>query len=323
MVQSANQSTALRQCFIAVLGSISLLVIYYGLFPFLSARSMYNDILEDSWIVRVYDSPKPVSLHIQICPNVVAKSEYAVVSMLTILDEANVVKYLKGLSKLAHAIQHFSSLDALVLIIDPSNNNGSTPVLPGHWQPCRLPAIEGPASTPPGVISSNRFLFTKMYSKLWIWHLSEYRAVLYIDADTLLIRQFSGIFTHELPRMVDRGFTVAMGSNDLTKSDDFNAGVMLVLPSPKEFRNLISNISFLRHDVGLAEQNYLNEFYRGRIHTLPFRYNGMVSRKTEHPLIWKRSEPNMVILHFTCKPWNYLNCLKDGIQDLCLLWHWI
>ena len=294
-------------------------VFYEVLWPCISARITYDGFNQDQWDVDVYTVPKSKPVPVEICPGIMARSEYAIVSMLTLSNTAP--RYLQALSKQAHAMQRFTRLDALLLVVDPSNySNRSIPDVLAPWQPCRVKTIQGPAFT---VLESNRFLDAKVYSKLWIWRLSEYQAVLFIDADTLFVRQFSGVFIQELPSMLRSGRTVGMATNNLLRNDDFNAGVILVKPDTKEFENLIHNISIVKHDVGLAEQNYLNEYYRDCIHTLPLKYNSLVNRKTEFPSLWRQLEPNLITLHYTCKPWDHFTCFVEGIQDLCLLWYWM
>ena len=166
-----------------------------------------------------------------------------------------------------------------------------------------------------------RVLHSKAYSKFNVWNLYEYSAVLYLDLDTLLIRQFSSIFEEHLPAMIDGGYELGLGKNTFPSDSDYNAGVVLLRPGQKKFRELLSSISSVPHDIEVAEQALLNKLYEGRIYPLPFKFNGMVSVKTKCPEVWG-SGSDLIILHYTCKPWNPLNCWTDQIEDLCLLWHW-
>ena len=64
---------------------------------------------------------------------------------------------------------------------------------------------------------------------------------------------------------------------------------------------------------GVADQGFLNAFYKDRIERLPFIYNAMVSEKTgTHREVWRQQEAEMVLLHYTCKPWHAWNCWWDG-----------
>jgi lipopolysaccharide biosynthesis glycosyltransferase len=56
------------------------------------------------------------------------------------------------------------------------------------------------------------------------------------------------------------------------------------------------------------------------VHALPFRYNAMVSVKTQVPALWGDGA-DLAIVHFTCKPWNWGNHWRHGIEDLCRLWY--
>jgi hypothetical protein len=46
----------------------------------------------------------------------------------------------------------------------------------------------------------------------------------------------------------------------------------------------------------------------------------MVSVKTGVPAVWGDGA-DLAILHYTCRPWNWANCWRDGIDDLCRLWY--
>jgi hypothetical protein len=78
-------------------------------------------------------------------------------------------------------------------------------------------------------------LENKAYSKLNIFRMVEYEAVLYVDLDIVIIRQFSRIFQIELPAMITKGYVVVIGRNTHPNGSDFNAGVILVRQTHTEF----------------------------------------------------------------------------------------
>ena len=252
------------------------------------------------------------------------RSVYAVVSIF-MTDGIDNDLYLKGMCKLGAAIKKFALIDAVLLIVDDGVVGVKTTdidriILSCGWMPCHVRPIQGPRSTSKVAADGkyiNRYIAAKMYTKLQIWNMTQYQAVLYIDLDTLIIRQFSTLFTVYLPRMRALNQTVAMGFNTEPNGPDFNAGVILLIPSQVEFSSLVQNINTVPHDSSTtAEQAYLNAYFI-IIHRLPFQFNAMVSVKRP----WSQEET--AILHYTCKPWNAVGCWRDGIADLCLLWWWV
>ena len=174
-----------------------------------------------------------------------------------------------------------------------------------------------PILAPHGDVS-NHYTSAGVYTKLHIWNQTAYEAVLYLDLDTLPLSSIYPIF-EELPRME----TVGMVQDTLGANKGFNAGVMLIRPSVSEFNKLVDNIDVIQHTLDGAEQNYINVYFGSRIHELPSIWNVLNNDRTKHPEAWRAIEDRIVILHFVAKPWSPVQCLQDGVVDMCLVWHWL
>jgi hypothetical protein len=239
----------------------------------------------------------------------IAPKQYAVVSIF-IANGFDTSLYLQSLCKLNVAINRFASIDKVLMILGKYNGSDTC-----GWIPYAVKAIDGPKDKDP---HANRYLTTKIYTKLRIWELIQYDAVVYIDLDTLVIGPFSQLFEIHLPLMRKSGLALGMGHNTFPRGSDFNSGVILLTPNLTLFHSLRRGINTIPHEIGFGDQNYLNAYFQRNIYPLPFQYNSMVSVKTSHPAFWVASQHS--ILHYTCKPWNKYNCWRDGIEDLCLLW---
>ena len=253
---------------------------------------------------------EPVDLYIAPRRTNTSSSAYAIVSIFIVNGFDN-RRYLEGLCKLKAAIDRYASIDKVLLILGAYEDNNTC-----GWIPRVVDAIEGPRDKDP---NANKYLTTKIYTKLRIWELVQYDALLYIDLDTLIIGQFSQLFETHLPLMLKRGQALGMGHNTFPDGPDFNSGVILLVPNLTLFDSLHRGVDLIPHDIETGDQTYLNAYFQDDIYLLPFRYNSMVSVKTAHPDFWAASEHS--ILHYTCKPWNEFNCWRDGIEDLCMLWH--
>ena len=289
----------------------------------LSADAMMRDISAiggSPFKSPMLSRPTPMSA----CPSITARTSLAVVSMLSMEGApSDTPMYIESAIQLAMGINRLNQIDLILMVVDTKKRlsplAARTLARRSGWNICRVPAIDGPASNHH---ITNRFLDAKMYSKLHVWSFVEYELALFLDLDTMVIRPLEPVFG-KLSQLSPA--PIAMGydkfPHNASSTTGFNAGVMLVRPNATLFRELTASISTLEHDPSMAEQNYLNAFFRGRVRPLPFAFNAMVSVKHDLPHFWNSHWQSMVILHYTCKPWNYANCIRDDIVDLCLLWH--
>lgn len=279
-----------------------------------SAREMYQAAARDKQAALFFPVASRVPTPLRLCPNATAGTEFAVVSLLVMNGGAEHVQYQQSLQKLAHAFRFFSNIDLVLLLVNAAN----APLRLDHWRVCNVPEVKGPLQS----AGNNRYLLARIYTKLRVWQLEEYKAVLYVDADTMLVRQFDSAFLHHLPTMMNLGLTIGMGPDKPGHADYFNAGVVLLVPNSSEYLLLEAGIQTVPHDPGLADQNYLNSFYRGHVYPLPFVLNALVQIKSEQPAFWKIHEPHIILYHYLVKPWDWRTCWDMGAEDLCLMWSW-
>jgi hypothetical protein len=280
-----------------------------------------------------------VARPVQICkPSinpVTATTKFAVVSMLSVPhNHQNEKGYFHGAAKLGVSIRRFSSLDMIMLAVDLGNEAPKL-IQNAGWKWCSVPVIHGPNN---GV--KNRFIDSFMYSKLWAWSLVEYDAVFYIDADAIVLSDFSQIFTKHFPAMKARGVEIAMARDSPQEStntctswrsrsySEFNAGVLIIIPSTETYSSLVDAIDTLPHDSGYAEQGLITSYFQPspnrlyRLYILPWYFNyNLVSVYCEpgiHPF------GEIVVAHFTVsKPWQHTGvygCESWHTTDYCMLW---
>lgn len=99
-------------------------------------------------------------------------------------------------------------------------------------------------------------------TKLHIFRLTQYKKVIYLDADTLVLRSISHLF--EVPE-------VFSAAPDIGWPDAFNSGVMVVTPSEKTFEDLIKMMGETGSFDG-GDQGLLNEYFTNW-NRLSFTYN--------------------------------------------------
>lgn len=139
--------------------------------------------------------------------------------------------------------------------------------------------------------------FKDQYTKLSIWRFGELgvKAVVYLDADTLVKRNFDELFLlpfnfAAVPDVYidDPGFTIA-----------FNAGVLFVRPSTAEFDSLVKKIETAEYPHWEAEQAFLNVYHGPDALRLPYIYNGNMAIKKRNPKLWEGLKSELRLIHFT------------------------
>lgn len=253
----------------------------------------------------------------RMCPYPLHPKRFAIASML--IDNSNKKDlhfYELGAAKLASSIHmwspHVLSLVDLVLIIATDNTtmNIDTKLLQNAgWNLCYTTIIASPSND---MKTFNRYLQANLYSKLRMWQLEEYDAVLSIDTDVLVISELDVLLHKYYMFMNQKNFTLAaVGDgllspcqNELQRNGDvnFNGGVLLLKPDRVVFSHLISAMDMQSYTKQLAEQSLLNHLYPiGKFYQLPYRFNMQVGNiQCGHRV----QDAN--ILHFigVPKPWS-------------------
>ncbi|KAI0373083.1 nucleotide-diphospho-sugar transferase [Pilatotrama ljubarskyi] len=139
--------------------------------------------------------------------------------------------------------------------------------------------------------------FVDQFTKLRLWELEEdgARGVVYLDADTLAVRNFDELFAlpFQLAAVPDvytnrKGWTIT-----------FNAGVLFLRPSAAVFRqmmDLIYTAEYWRHE---AEQAFLNAFFAPDVARLPYAYNANLAIKARSPAVWEGMRDDVRVIHYT------------------------
>ncbi|KAL6899774.1 hypothetical protein ACP4OV_006432 [Aristida adscensionis] len=141
------------------------------------------------------------------------------------------------------------------------------------------------------------------YSKFWLWTLTEYERVVFLDADLLVQRPMEALFA--MPEVS------ATGNN----GSYFNSGVMVVEPCNCTFRLLAAHVGEIESYNG-GDQGYLNEVFSWW-HRLPSHANYMkhfwegdtAERAAAKRRVLAADPPVALAVHFVgLKPWF---CFRD------------
>ncbi|KXZ53851.1 hypothetical protein GPECTOR_6g769 [Gonium pectorale] len=119
------------------------------------------------------------------------------------------------------------------------------------WRVIRVAPVANPGQGPQPKGFPARFAY--VYTKLFIFKMTEYKKVVFIDADVLVLRNMDVIF--QCP-----GFCAA-----LRHSERFNSGVMSLVPSLEVYEDVMSKVALMPSYTG-GDQGFLNSYFTGFAH---------------------------------------------------------
>ncbi|KAF7360715.1 Glycosyltransferase family 8 protein [Mycena venus] len=162
------------------------------------------------------------------------------------------------------------------------------------WEPYPVPLIPPPHN---GKDIYHRFM--DQYTKLSIWTLDQrgIDSAVYIDADTLVRRNFDELFDSPFNFAAVPDVWSAGASRGFTL--EFNAGVLVYRPSSAVFEDMRQKIEVAEYPLGQAEQGFLNQYFGGTCTRLPYIYNANLAIKTRSAILWQRLADEMRVVHYT------------------------
>jgi len=139
--------------------------------------------------------------------------------------------------------------------------------------------------------------FLDAYSKLNLWTLNDagYKAVVHLDADTLVLRNFDELFA--LPYRFGAVPDVYVGSHGFAL--EFNTGVISARPDTAVFRDMMEKMQTLSYDGTQADQAFLNQYYAASAVRLPYAYNANLAIKKRKPAMWEDLWKRARVVHYT------------------------
>ncbi|KAI9438761.1 nucleotide-diphospho-sugar transferase [Lactarius indigo] len=168
------------------------------------------------------------------------------------------------------------------------------------WEPLEVEQIP-----PPHNGAGIGYRFGDQYTKLRLWTLDVQgiRRVVYLDADTLVRRNFDELFDLPFPFAAvpdvygNSGFKL-----------HFNAGVLVLHPNSTTFESVHARMADARYNPRMAEQAFLNVYFGADAVRLPYVYNANLAIRERSPALWDALRDEMRIVHYTMpKPFP-----KDG-----------
>lgn len=214
--------------------------------------------------------------------------------------------FLIGTRVLGQSIQNTGTQrDYLALCTDDVSEASRLVLKNEGWKIIPVKAISNMFST-----AENPSQFTFTLTKLEAWTLTEYRRIILIDSDAILLKN------------IDHLFQCGTFCAVVRHSDLFNSGVMVIRPSTKMYKALLNKTSLLKSYDG-ADQGFLNSVFSDLKHATMFNPK-MIGKPVEDMIMrlpagynmdigmyyinghWSLPEEEKYVLHYTLgpvKPW--------------------
>lgn len=145
------------------------------------------------------------------------------------------------------------------------------------------------------------------FSKLHLWRLNQFQKVVFLDADTLVLKNIDDLFERdEFSACADIGWP-----------DCFNSGVFVACPKEETYQALIKLAekegSFDGGDQGLLNSYFSDWSVGPSSRRIPFTYNLTINASYSYAPAYARFKNDVKVVHFigTQKPWTYYR-LSDG-----------
>ncbi|WVY97842.1 hypothetical protein V8G54_029993 [Vigna mungo] len=153
-------------------------------------------------------------------------------------------EFLLGIRVLGKSIRDTgSNKDMVVLVSDGVSDYANNVLEADGWIIEKISLLANPNQVRPT-------RFWGVYTKLKIFNMTDYKKVVYLDADTIVVKNIEDLFK------------CGKFCANLKHSERLNSGVMVLQPSAAVFNDMMSKVNTLPSYTG-GDQGFLNSYYSG------------------------------------------------------------
>lgn len=229
--------------------------------------------------------------------------------------------YVPGALTLAKTLKHLNTEHKLVVLLDLLAISGHSMALINKVFDDVIQINDYKITAPLEKVASKlgREELAVTYSKVLLWNLDKYDQIIYLDADTLPLKNLDHLFD----KFESLAPTEIVASPDIGWPDIFNSGMFVMKPSKSVFEKLVAHSETQDASFDGADQGLLNEFFhlQDTGHTwkrLPFVYNVTPSAHYQYRPALARFFNEINLVHFigSQKPWQVKHAEKDPFHQL-------
>ncbi|MEI9978500.1 MAG: glycosyltransferase family 8 protein [Edaphobacter sp.] len=255
-------------------------------------------------------------------------------------------EYLPGALALARSLRRSRSEYPLIVVVTPGSDASMIDAL--RREDCEVREVEP-------IIIEGSFYAAQRYANVWtklrVWDFDDLTRAVFLDTDMLVIRNMDELFHMELPpggiaaapacRCNPRHkstypkdwvpencyYTYAQTEPKQTiespiasEGDYFNAGLLVFEPQKSDLAAFLRRLASPdAPDFPFAEQDFLNNYFRGRWRILPYVFNALKTLRDCHPSLWDIRDIRNI--HYILdKPWQVEGRVDETDNDLNSLW---
>ncbi|PIN10402.1 Glucuronosyltransferase [Handroanthus impetiginosus] len=219
-------------------------------------------------------------------------------------------EFLLGVRVLGKSIRDTGSTKDMVALVSDGVSDYAKKLLQADgWIVKTISLLENPNQVRPT-------RFWGVYTKLKIFNLTNYKKVVYLDADTIVVKNIDDLFKcHKF-------------CANLKHSERLNSGVMVVEPSEKLFKDMMTKVSTMYSYTG-GDQGFLNSYFPDFANARIFDPNASPEELKSRPIPqmerlstlynadvglymlankWMVDEKELRVIHYTLgplKPWDW------------------
>ena len=151
------------------------------------------------------------------------------------------------------------------------------------------------------------------FCKLTLWTMDEFERVVFLDADTLVVKNIDRLFGYPefsaAPNLYE-------SLNDMHR---LNSGVFVAQPDNARFEAMIKNLDAPEAYWPRTDQTFLEQYFPDW-HGLPYTFNTLQYVFFNLPKLWEWRSINVVHYQYE-KPWQEHNPRRAELLPLIDLWH--
>jgi alpha-N-acetylglucosamine transferase len=150
------------------------------------------------------------------------------------------------------------------------------------------------------------------FAKLRLWLLTEFETLVFLDADTMMLRACDRLFDYPAFSAAPNVYA------ELADFNRMNSGVFVAKPSADTYAAMLERLDAPEAFWRRTDQTFLQDFYPDW-HGLPYTYNALQYVYFQLPELW--NWPELKLLHFQYeKPWQADHPKRAQLQPLIDLW---
>jgi len=209
--------------------------------------------------------------------------------------------YIPGIIALYKSLRSSGNTKDLIVMVTEDVTDEAKDLLKDYdvkFSPVEKIYYDGPGE----VLSRYKNSSWKMFTKLNIWKHTDYDKLVYLDADTLILKNIDKLFEYDELAAVN-------GGSEGLKYFGIEGGILVIKPNIQTYNKLIKALGSGQYDIRMSDQSFLNDYFSKHaiINHIPETYNRR----------WKKNRDysSCHIFHFNAdKPW----IAPERIDEMCL-----